>query len=166
MTIEIIKADLSKRDHAGALIQLMSEYALDAMGGGQDLSEFVKNNLVAELSKRSSIHVIIAFADRIPAGLAICLEGFSTFACKPLLNIHDLIVSSPYRGQGLSKLILQRVEAIALDLGCCKITLEVLEGNHAAKAAYKSFGFSVYELNPKMGHALFWEKKLLIATCP
>jgi GNAT superfamily N-acetyltransferase len=166
MTIEIIKADLSKQDHAEALIQLMSEYALDAMGGGQDLSEFVKNNLVTELSKRSSIHVIIAFADHIPAGLAICLEGFSTFACKPLLNIHDLIVSSPYRGQGLSKLILQRVEAIAFDLGCCKITLEVLEGNHAAKAAYKSFGFSGYELNPKMGHALFWEKKLLIATCP
>jgi GNAT superfamily N-acetyltransferase len=166
MTIEIIKADLSKQDHAEALIQLMSEYALDPMGGGQDLSEFVKTNLVAELSQRSSIHVIIAFADRIPAGLAICLEGFSTFACKPLLNIHDLIVSSPYRGQGLAKLILQRVEAIALDLGCCKITLEVLEGNHAAKAAYKSFGFNGYELNPKMGHALFWEKKLLIATCP
>ncbi len=165
MTIEIIKADLSKQYHTEALIQLMSEYALDAMGGGQDLSELAKNNLVAELSKRSSVHVIIAFVDRIPAGLAICFEGFSTFACKPLLNIHDLIVSSHYRGQGLSKLILQRVEAIACDLGCCKITLEVLEGNHAAKAAYKSFGFSGYELNPQMGHALFWEKKLSIATC-
>ncbi len=166
MTIEIIKADLSKQDHAEPLIQLMSEYALDLMGGSQDLSEFVKNNLVAELSKRSSAHVIIAFVDCIPAGLAICLEGFSTFACKPLLNIHDLIVSSHYRGQGLSKLILQTVEAIAFDLGCCKITLEVLDGNHVAKAAYKSFGFSGYELNPEMGHALFWEKKLSIATCP
>jgi ribosomal protein S18 acetylase RimI-like enzyme len=166
MTIEIIKADLSKQDHAEALIQLMSEYALDAMGGSQALSEFAKNNLVAELSKRNSAHVIIAFVDRNPAGLAICLEGFSTFACKPLLNIHDLIVSSSYRGQGLSKLILQMVEVIAFDLGCCKITLEVLDGNHVAKSAYKSFGFSGYELNPEMGHALFWEKKLLIATCP
>lgn len=166
MTIEIIKADLSKQDHAEALIQLMSEYALDIMGGSQALSEFAKNNLVAELSNRSSAHVIIAFVDHIPAGLAICFEGFSTFACKPLLNIHDLIVSSHYRGQGLSKLILQRVEAIALDLGCCKLTLEVLDGNHVAKSAYKSFGFSGYELNPEMGHALFWEKKLSIATCP
>jgi GNAT superfamily N-acetyltransferase len=166
MTIEIIKADLSNHDHAEAVIQLMSEYALDAMGGGQDLSKFVKQNLVEELSKRSSAHVIIAFVNHIPAGLAICLEGFSTFACKPLLNIHDLIVSFAYRGQGLSKLMLQMVETIALDLGCCKLTLEVLDGNHAAKAAYKSFGFSGYELNPQMGHALFWEKKLTIEICP
>jgi hypothetical protein len=60
----------------------------------------------------------------------------------------------------LSKLLLQEVEEIALDLGCCKLTLEVLEGNHVAQSAYKAFGFSGYELNPKMGKTLFWEKKL------
>ncbi len=43
---------------------------------------------------------------------------------------------------------------------CCKLTLEVLEGNHIAQAAYTKFGFSGYELDPEMGRALFWEKKL------
>lgn len=158
--IDIVKADLSLPAHAEATIQLMDAYALDPMGGGQGLSNYVKANLLAELAKRKSAHVILAFVDAKPAGLIICLEGFSTFACKPLLNIHDAIVALPYRGKGLSKLLLQKAEAIALDLGCCKLTLEVLEGNHIAQAAYKSFGFSGYELNPQMGKALFWEKKL------
>jgi GNAT superfamily N-acetyltransferase len=158
--IDIVKADLNLPTHAEATIKLMDAYALDPMGGGQGLSSYAKANLPAELVKRKAAHVILAFVDAKPAGLIVCLEGFSTFACKPLLNIHDAIVALPYRGIGLSKLLLQKAEAIALDLGCCKLTLEVLEGNHIAQAAYKSFGFSGYELNPQMGKALFWEKKL------
>ena len=158
--IEILKADLSLTAHAKAMIQLMEEYALDPMGGGQGLSDYVKANLSTELAKRKSAHVILAFVDSQPAGLVVCLEGFSTFACKPLLNIHDLIIALPYRRRGLSKLLLQQAEDIALGLGCCKLTLEVLEGNQVAQSAYKAFGFNGYELSPTMGKALFWEKKL------
>jgi GNAT superfamily N-acetyltransferase len=160
MMIEILEADLNVQTHAEALIQLMDAYALDPMGGGQGLSDDVKVNLPIELAKRKTTHVILAFVDAKPAGLLVCIEGFSTFACKPLLNIHDVIVDSPYRGKGLSKRLLQKAEAIALSLGCCKLTLEVLEGNLVAQSAYKAFGFSGYELDPKMGKALFWEKKL------
>jgi hypothetical protein len=39
-------------------------------------------------------------------------------------------------------------------------SLEVLEGNKSAQAAYKASGFDGYELDPKMGKALFWQKKL------
>ena len=158
--IDIVKADLSLSAHAEAMIQLMDQYALDPMGGGQGLPDDVKANLPTELAQRKSAHVILAFIDSQPAGLVICLEGFSTFAFKPLLNIHDVNVAIPYRGRGLSKLLLHQAEDIAYELGCCKLTLEVLEGNHVAKSAYKAFGFSGYELNPKMGKALFWEKKL------
>jgi ribosomal protein S18 acetylase RimI-like enzyme len=158
--IDIVKADPSLFNHAEAIIKLMDEYALDPMGGGQSLPDYVKANLPAELAKRKSAHVILAFVDSQPAGLIVCFEGFSTFACKPLLNIHDVIVASPYRGRGLSQLMLQKAEDIAFDLGCCKLTLEVLEGNYVAQSAYRAFGFSGYELNPKMGKALFWEKKL------
>lgn len=158
--IEIIEADLSRPAHAEALVQLMEAYALDPMGGAQGLSDYVKENLPLELAKRPSAHVILALVEGIPAGLVVCFEGFSTFSCKPLLNIHDLIVALPYRGKGLSKLLLQKAEAIAIELGCCKLTLEVLEGNFIAQAAYKAFGFRGYELDPQMGQALFWEKKL------
>ncbi len=37
---------------------------------------------------------------------------------------------------------LQKAEAIAVTLGCCKLTLEVLEGNKLAQAAYIANGFA------------------------
>ncbi len=56
--------------------------------------------------------------------------------------------------------MLSTVEQIAQDKGCCKLTLEVLEANQPAQQAYTKFGFSGYELDPRAGKALFWEKLL------
>lgn len=158
--IEIIEADLNLSAHAEAVLYLMNLYTLDLMGGGEELSDYVKNNLIPELAKRKSIHTVLAFMDHQPVGLIVAIEGFSTFACKPLLNIHDVVVSPDYRRQGIAKLLLQKVEEIALNLGCCKLTLEVLEGNAIAQSVYSAFGFEGYQLNPTMGRALFWQKKL------
>jgi len=158
--IKTIDADLNLPEHASAVIQLMNEYAQDPMGGGQALSSYTRENLIAEFRKRDNAHVILAFADDAPAGLVIGFEGFSTFACRPLLNIHDVIVSTEHRGHGLCKQMFQAAEALALKLGCCKMTLEVLEGNTVAQAAYRSCGFAGYELDPRTGKAMFWEKKL------
>ena len=58
------------------------------------------------------------------------------------------------------ELMLDKVELIAKERACCKITLEVLEGNEPAKSAYIKFGFAGFELDPKMGKALFWQKDL------
>ena len=40
------------------------------------------------------------------------------------------------------------------------LTLEVLEGNKVAQAAYRASGFAGYELDPEVGRAMFWQKKL------
>jgi GNAT superfamily N-acetyltransferase len=157
---DILIADFSNPAHASAVVYLLNEYAKDPMGGGEELSDFVKANLVNEMMKRSGIHVVIAFVDGKPAGLANCIEGFSTFACKPLLNIHDMVVLAEYRGQGISSKLLKKTEELAVLLGCCKLTLEVLEGNKTAQAAYIANGFAGYELDPVMGRAMFWQKKL------
>ncbi len=157
---DIVRADLSNSLHAHALIELMSLYACDPMGGGVDLSDEVKVGLAAALHQRSDVRIVLAFDGDQAVGLANCFEGFSTFLCKPLLNIHDIIVRPGYRGQGISHQLLQEVENIASETGCCKLTLEVLEGNDVAQSAYKKFGFRPYELDPHMGNAVFWEKKL------
>ena len=153
-------ADFSNPTHASAVVYLLNEYAKDPMGGGEELSDFVKANLVNEMAKRPSVHAILAFVNGKPAGLANCIEGFSTFACKPLLNIHDMVVLAEYRGQGISSQLLKKAEEIAKNLGCCKLTLEVLEGNKTAQAAYIANGFAGYQLDPVMGRAMFWQKKL------
>ncbi|TCV85900.1 GNAT family N-acetyltransferase [Sulfurirhabdus autotrophica] len=157
---EIVRADLNNHIHAEALIHLMREYALDPMGGGKDLSAFAIDNLASFLNNRNDAHVIFAFHNNEAIGLVTCMEGFSTFACKPLLNIHDAIVKTAYRGQRVLKTLLLEAEKIAIEKGCCKMTLEVLEGNIPARSAYVKFGFHGYELDPKMGKAQFWEKRL------
>ena len=58
--------------------------------------------------------------------------------------------------------MLAKVEEVARARGCCKLTLEVLSNNEAAKSAYRRCGFSDYQLDPNAGSALFWEKTLLI----
>ncbi|MEP2776549.1 MAG: GNAT family N-acetyltransferase [Luteolibacter sp.] len=153
-------ADPSHPDHASAIVGLLDIYASSPMGGGEGLSDFTKANLCAELSKKAGTRVILAFADGHPAGLIIAFEGFSTFQCKLLLNIHDVIVHPDHRGKGLAKLLLTKCEEVAREIGCCKLTLEVLEGNDIAKRTYTSSGFTGYELDPAMGRAMFWEKKL------
>jgi ribosomal protein S18 acetylase RimI-like enzyme len=156
----IVEADLSLPEHAAAVLLLMEEYARDPMGGGKGLSEFARTNLVEAMRKRSDVRVVLAWDGGKPVGLANCIEGFSSFACKPLLNIHDLVVTRSHRGRGIALLMLEKVEEIAARTGCCKLTLEVLEGNQTAQAAYRKFGFQGYELDPRAGRALFWEKKL------
>jgi GNAT superfamily N-acetyltransferase len=153
-------ADFSNPAHDSAIVYLLNEYAKDEMGGGEELSAFTQTNLVSEMAKRSSIHVVIAFVDGKPAGLINCIESFSTFACKPILNIHDVVVLSEFRGKGISSLLLKKAEEIAVSLDCCKLTLEVLEGNKTAQAAYVANGFAGYQLDPVMGRAMFWQKKL------
>jgi ribosomal protein S18 acetylase RimI-like enzyme len=160
MPIRIAKADLASPLHAKALVQLLDEYASSFEGGGQGLAEEVKGRLPREIATRPHAHAWIAWSNDEPAGLIVAFEGFSTFLAKPLLNIHDVIVSAAHRGCGLSNGLLQAVEEFPREIGCCKLTLEVMEGNAIAQRAYASAGFSGYQLDPTLGRALFWEKKL------
>ncbi|HEY0892074.1 MAG TPA: GNAT family N-acetyltransferase [Cellvibrio sp.] len=159
--INIVRVDYGNPQHGSDVVLLLDSYARDPMGGGEPLSQFVKDNLVAELSKRNFGLSLIAYVDNQPAGLLNAFEGFSTFACKPLFNVHDIVVLETFRGLQLSQLLLRELEKIARDKGCCKITLEVLEGNAIAQRAYQKSGFAGYELDPQMGKAMFWQKKLL-----
>ncbi|WP_114325963.1 GNAT family N-acetyltransferase [Candidatus Colwellia aromaticivorans] len=160
MSINVIRADYNNEQHGKDLIMLLNAYALDEMGGSEALSSHVQENLVSTMSKRSDVFTVLCYVDEKPAGIINCIEDFSTFSCKPLINIHDCGVLAKYRGLGLSLKLFGEVEKIAIERGCCKLTLEVLQGNKLAQNAYKKLGFSGYELDPKLGHALFWEKKL------
>src|SRR5438093_1609624 len=110
MKIEIVTIDYRNSVHASALIYLLNDYALDLMGGGQPLSNHVKQNLVPALAEHPTAFGVLAFVDDLAAGLVNCFEGFSTFACQPLVNIHDVVVRSEYRGHGIAYRMLEHVE--------------------------------------------------------
>ncbi len=160
MSINIFKVDYADTQQGKDLSYLLNSYALDPMGGGKALAPFVRDNLAVELSKLAHAWSVICYVDEKPAGLINCFEGFSTFKCKRLLNIHDIMVHPDFRGRSISQLMLVKVEEIAVQRGCCKLTLEVLQGNTVAQNAYLKFGFSGYELDPELGQAMFWEKQL------
>lgn len=160
MSVNIFLADYHNVQQGKDLITLLDAYAQDPMGGAQGLTDNVKENLIKSLIKREDVFTILCYVDDHPAGLINCIEGFSTFNCQPVMNIHDVTVLPEYRGMGLSTKMLNEVEALSSFRGCCKLTLEVLEGNNIAKKSYEKFGFSGYELDPKLGKASFWEKKI------
>ena len=157
-------ADYSDPAHAGAIVSLLDAYAQDPAGGGQRLSDFAKANLVNELARRPQAFSVLAFDGNSPVGLVNCIEGFSTFACKPLVNVHDLVVLGSHRGQRVGEQMLVLCEEIALQRGACKLTLEVLGGNHSAIKLYERVGFAGYQLDPAMGSALFLQKWLAQAA--
>ena len=153
-------ADYNNPAHAAAVIKLLDAYAQDPAGGGQALSDFAKSNLVQELAKRPQAFSVLAFDSNVPVGLVNCIEGFSTFACKPLVNVHDVVVVASHRGQRVGEQMLALVEQTAIERGACKLTMEVLSGNLSAMKLYHRIGFAGYQLDPAMGSAQFLQKWL------
>jgi ribosomal protein S18 acetylase RimI-like enzyme len=150
-------ADVS---HARAIFEMLDSYARDPMGGGKALGPGVRRDLVPELRRRPWIVTLLALEGETPVGLLIAMEGFSTFAARPLLNIHDVAVHPDHRGRGVGTALFQEAEKIALKRGCCKLTLEVLSGNEGAKRLYQRLGFKPYVLDPETGVAQFWDKAI------
>ena len=159
--LHICRADYANPVHAVALAQLLDGYAQDIMGGGAALPAQVLATVVAELAKRPHAFSVLAFVGDAPAGLVNCFEGFSTFAAKPLVNLHDVTVQPAFRGRGIAQHMLREVEHIARERGCCKLTLEVLQGNTTAISLYQKIGFGGYQLVESMGQAVFFQKSLV-----
>ncbi len=158
--VAIREADLALAEDQAAVLALVDAYSRDPMGDGHPLSDEARANLIPGLRAHPTTLILLAHADGIPAGIAVCFRGFSTFAAKPLVNIHDLAVLPEYRGMGFSRLLLDALAEKARALGCCKLTLEVLENNHRARRLYAAAGFQQATYASGAGGALFLAKIL------
>jgi ribosomal protein S18 acetylase RimI-like enzyme len=152
---QILLADLANPAHQATIVELLDMYCRDEFGDGQPLSAEARANLIPGLVKHGGARVFLAYAGERPAGVAICLVGFSTFRAKPLINIHDIAVHPDFRGKGIGQALLAAVEEHAREHGCGKVTLEVRSDNHRAMAAYRRAGFESTE-----PETWFWAKKL------
>ena len=180
---------LAVRD-AADLRMLLDLYARDPMGGAEPLAASALERLCADLARRPDAASFLAYRPsgqsaqpdpsetggphgRLspssaeesrtqwdPVGLINCFEGYSTFKAQPLLNVHDIVVHPRVRGQGIGQALLAAAQQLAIDRGCCKLTLEVLSGNTVAMKSYDRFGFAHYQLDPTAGHAVLMQKWL------
>ena len=158
--IEVVEADLCRPEHQSATLELLDAYARDPMGNGAPLPAAVTGRLIPGLREHPTTMVFLAYSDGAAIGLAVCFRGYSTFAAKPLINIHDLVVRSTHRGQGVGRRLIESVAQKGRMLGCCKLTLEVLENNRPARRLYDSAGFAQATYQPEAGGALFMAKAL------
>ncbi len=141
-SIRIRQADLQNADDRHAVLHLIDVYARDAMGSGQSLPKDTGRRTIDGLRSHPAGSQFVAYAGDEPVGLAVCFLGFSTFAGRPLINIHDVIVRPDYRRRGIAKELLEHVESVARQNDCCKLTLEVRYDNTPAKSAYHQHGFA------------------------
>lgn len=159
-SVQIVRADYGNADHGRALIDMLDAYARDPEGGGHALSEYARTHLVDALAARPQAFSVLAFDAARVVGMVNCIEGFSTFACKPLVNVHDVAVAASHRGRRIAQRMLALAEQIARERGACKMTLEVLSGNGSACRLYERIGYVSYQLDPALGHAQFHQKWL------
>ena len=155
-----VQADLERDDHQAAVLAMVDAYSRDPMGDGAPLGPEVRARLISGLRQHPTTLVFLAYDGDVPVGVAVCFLGFSTFAAKPLVNLHDVCIVPTHRGRGVGRGLLAAVEVRARELGCCKLTLEVLDQNHRALQTYTAAGFKRYSLQPGAGEAIFMAKPL------
>ena len=158
--IRVVEADLKLTAHQKAVLAMIDIYARDPMGETKPLDPDVRARLIPGLQNHPTTVVFLAFHGDQAVGAAVCFIGFSTFAAKPLINIHDFVVLSALRGKGVGRSLLEAIEGKARELGCCKLTLEVMDNNHRALRIYEAAGFARYALQKGSGTAIFMSKPL------
>lgn len=159
-SISYVQADLDSEEHQDAVLAMVDAYSRDPMGDGAPLPEEIRERLIPGLREHPTTIIFLAYDGETPVGVAVCFLGFSTFAAKPLINLHDVAILPTYRGRGVGRGLLAAVEVKATELGCCKLTLEVLDQNDRALRTYTAAGFKRYSLQPGAGEAIFMSKEL------
>ncbi|MGZ0168035.1 MAG: GNAT family N-acetyltransferase [Planctomycetales bacterium] len=152
MSVSVVDADFDQPEHCAGLVAILDEYARLPHIAGRGLPDEVIQNLASRLAKTSGKKILLAVDGANVVGVAVCFEGFSTFVGRPLLNIHDLAVTTECRGQGVGTMLLDAVAERARELGCCRVTLEVDTDNPGAKKLYERSGFVMTQE--------FWKKEL------
>lgn len=152
---EILEVDFNNNAHCKAVVDLMNHYMQDKMGNHPPHSTESAKKLIEGLKNHCNKLCLLAKVDEEFVGLSNCFISFGTFAAKPFINIHDIVVKSTYRGKGIGRLLLEKITEKAKEIDCGKITLEVREDNKNAQLLYTSMGYA--EGNPTMH---FWSKYL------
>ncbi|MDR2027275.1 MAG: GNAT family N-acetyltransferase [Prevotellaceae bacterium] len=151
----ITVCDYSNPAHRQALAALINEYINDEMGGGNPLSQEEQQLLIEGLESHPKSIVLLARHADIFAGLLTAFENFSTFTARPMINVHDIIVSKEYRGRGIGRKLMNAIISEAEKRKCSRVTLEVRKDNIKAQNLYQSLGFEEAEQG-----MFYWRKYL------
>lgn len=143
--IEIALVDFDNPLQREGVVAMVNAYASDPQVGGVNLPAAVLKSLGERLAEHPTAVAWLATEGETPVGVLVGFFGFSTFAARPLLNLHDLAVVASRRGRGIGRTLLTTAEAYARERDCCAMTLEVRGDNFTAQRLYRQMGFDVAE---------------------
>lgn len=138
--LRVRSADLFDDSDRDVIVELTDAYARDPMGGGEALPKDVRRRMVEAMRDHGNVRVLLAYRQDQPVGICTSVVSFSTFDAAPLLNLHDLAVLPDHRNKGVGGALLEEAENLAKQLGCDRMSLEVLDHN-PAKRLYRRKGF-------------------------
>lgn len=121
------------------LFSLMNELAEFEKLVGPD--EAAKQRFIRDaFSEHPRIEAYLVYVSNEPAGYAIILETYSSFACKPTLYLEDIYVRPDYRSRGIGKQVMTFIVDQAAARDCGRIEWQVLDWNTPAISFYDALG--------------------------
>ena len=83
--------------------------------------------------ERPKFETLIADMDGAPVGFALFFHTYSTWEGTAGIHLEDIFVEEAARRHGVGQGLMQRLAAIALERGCARLELQVLDWNPARK---------------------------------
>ena len=127
----------------------------DREGAGIDLDEEIAKGPPTDLTPPGGV-LLLALADGEPAGL-----GGVRHLDTEIAEVKSMYVAPAFRGTGLGRRILARLDEIALEHGCRAVRLDTSDYLTPAVGLYRAAGYRevpAYNENPKAD--LWFERSL------
>ena len=154
---------------------------------GQDIEEIGAQNAASETGNFSYRNVHVAVIDDRVAGMLLAyrlpeseqaenLDDLPAFI-RPLIELEQCVPGSfyinmlatypQYRNRAVGTRLMDRAEELAVNTGCCLLSVEVFEQNAGALRLYQRLGYTIEERRPVVPHACHpYEGDLLLLTKP
>ena len=128
----------AREDDAAAMFAMLHALA-EAVGEAEAFTSTIADLRRDGFGPAPLYETLIAELDGRPIGLLTLFPTYSTYKGRPCLHVNDLYVAPEARGLGVARRLMARVCRLALERGCCRVELKVLENNEA-RDFYESIG--------------------------
>lgn len=133
-----------------SLVRELAEYERDP-DAAMATPELMHEALFGE---KAVAYAVMAESGSDAVGFALYFFNFSTWTGRPGLYLEDLYVQPSMRGRGIGRELLRYLANVALERGCGRMELSVLNWNMDAIGFYHRLGgvpmdgWTVYRFNP------------------
>ena len=135
--MKIIQADPRNLDQ---IVELFDAYRV---WYGKDSDKSGANDFLSDrLSQQESLIYACQVDDQL-VGFTQLYPIFSSTRMQRMWLLNDLFVAAEFRGQGISKLLIERAKELARSTDACGVLLETEKSNDIGNQLYPSVGFEL-----------------------